>query len=105
MTARIRIARGLSWRVGQLAVNRVTQDVLQEIDVGTLYVTSKRLIFNGSKKTTALPLRRILNFTIYQDGVQIEKDSGKDQYFMFDEFDGELLGAVLDAAIERSGGA
>lgn len=104
-TARIRIARGLSWRMGSLAVSRVTQDVLKELDSGTCYVTSKRLIFNGSKKTTALPLRRILNFTIYQDGVQIEKDSGKDQYFRFDEFDGELLGAILDAAIDRSGGA
>ena len=104
-TARIRIARGLSWRVGHLAVNRVTQDILREIDAGTLYITSKRLIFDGSMKSTALPLRRVLSFTVYQDGVQIEKDSGKDQYFKLNEFDSELLGAILDAAIERSAGA
>ena len=101
-TARIRLARGLSWRVGQLSVNRVTRDVLKELDAGTLYITSKRLLFDGSRKSTALPLRRILNFTVYQDGVQIEKDSGKDQFFMLNSFDGELLGAVLEAAIDRS---
>ena len=88
--------------MGQLSVNRVTRDVLKELDAGTLYITSKRLLFDGSRKSTALPLRRILNFTVYQDGVQIEKDSGKDQFFMLNSFDGELLGAVLEAAIDRS---
>lgn len=101
-TARIRLARGLSWRIGHLAVNRVTQDVLKEIGFGTLYLTSKRLIFDGARKTTTLALRRILSFTVYQDGLQIEKDSGKDQYIKFDEFDGEMLGAILDSAIDRS---
>jgi hypothetical protein len=78
-TARIRIMRGLSYRVGSLRVERVTQDVLKQLDTGQLYVTSKRLIFDGSRKSTAITYRKVLNITRYSDGIGVEKDTGKDQ--------------------------
>jgi hypothetical protein len=100
-TARIRIMKGVYWRVGSLGVNRSSQDVLKLLDIGTLYLTSKRLLFDGAKKTTNIPLRRIINFAIYEDGIKIEKDSGKDQVFQFTNSDTEMLGALLNGALGR----
>lgn len=98
-TVRIPIVRGVSWRMGHLAVNRVTTEDLRFLDAGVLYVTNRRLLFDGGRKTTAILFRRIIRFTVFADGLKIEKDAGKDQYFMTGEGDLEILGAVLDAAM------
>lgn len=102
-TARIKIVKGLYWRMGQISLDRVTQEVLTLLDTGTLYVTSKRFLFDGAKKNTSIPLGRIINFTVYQNGIQVEKDSGKDQFFEC-EGDLELLGVIMGAALTASRG-
>jgi hypothetical protein len=98
-TTRIRIAKGIYWRMGNLGVSRTTEEVLKLLDQGALYVTSKRLLFDGASKTTNVTLKRIINFTLYSDGLRIEKDSGKDQVYQFNNTDPELLGAILDATL------
>src|SRR5712692_8153618 len=75
---RIRIMKGLSWRYGYVNVNRVTTEQLRELDSGTLLVTNKRLLFNGSRKNVSVPLKRVIHFTLFKDAIQIEKDCGKD---------------------------
>ena len=52
-TASIRIAKGLRFRLGSIAPQRVTTDELTRIDQGTVFFTNKRVIFDGSKKNTA----------------------------------------------------
>jgi hypothetical protein len=39
-TARIRIAKGIYWRMGKLGLQRSTKEVLKQLDAGTLYVTA-----------------------------------------------------------------
>ena len=76
-TARIKIMKGLYYRAGDLGVQRVTQEVLQEIDRGTLYFTNKRVIFDGNTKNKTLTFRSILGFTPYSDAIEVEKTSGR----------------------------
>jgi hypothetical protein len=93
--------KGLSWRYGQVSVSRVTTEELKQIDSGTLYVTSKRLLFNGVSKNLNVPYKKIIQFTLYKDGIQIQKDAGRDQYYL-GSADLELLGAILEATIKKS---
>jgi hypothetical protein len=74
---------------------------MRQIDEGTLYITSKRLVFDGSGKNQNVPYKKVIGFTMYPDGVQIEKETGRDQYFI-GSGDMEILGAILDVAISRS---
>ena len=74
---RIKIMKGVYYRAGSVAVQRITSDILQEIDHGTLYITNKRIIFTGNRKNSNIQLSRVLSVTPYSDGVGIEKDSGK----------------------------
>jgi hypothetical protein len=81
LTYRFEIAKGLDYRVGSIHPQRITSDELQVIDTGTIYVTNKRLIFDGSLKNTNIPFGKILSITPYSDGVGIEKDSGRSPVF------------------------
>jgi hypothetical protein len=75
---------------------------MTEVDSGTLYITNKRLLFDGRKTNTAIAMGRIVRFTLFSDGLRIEKDSGKDQYFS-SEGDLEVVGAVLEKLLSDRG--
>ena len=48
---------------------------------GELYVTTKRLLFCGHSRNTAIPLKKVVNGTIYSDALKLEKNSGKPHLF------------------------
>ncbi len=100
--ASIRIAKGIYWRMGDIGVSRVTENVLAPLGQGTLYLTSSRLLFDGDRKSTSIPLSKVINFQLYTDGVKIEKDSGKDQVFTATTWDPELFGLLLSSALARA---
>lgn len=98
-TFRVKIFKGLYWRMGDLGIQRVTDDVYVHIDSGRLFLTNKRLIFQGAKKTTTISLSKILDFTPYKNGVDIQKDSGKSPFLKFD--DGIDLFSMILARVIR----
>lgn len=97
-TMRIKIMKGVYWRAGSLGVQRVSEDVLKHLDEGTLFLTSKRIIFMGRRKNQNIRLNRILDFEIFSNGVQIEKDAGASP-FLETSADMELFGLLLGRAI------
>ena len=99
-TASIKLMKGVRWRVGSISVQKVTTDVMTQLDAGILYITSKRLFFDGTKKNTSIPLGKVSSFTVFKDGLQIEKESGRDTYFL-GSADWELVGAYLDGAARK----
>lgn len=100
-TMRLKICKGVYWRMGDLAIRPVTQDVLTLIDEGTAYVTNKRLIFTGKMKNTNIRLNKILDITPYRDGVMVEKDSGKSPFLGFTS-NVDMFSACLARAIQDS---
>lgn len=99
--ASIRIMKGLRYRVGSVRVQRITRDELTEIDRGTVYLTNKRVIFDGAKKNTTLRLSALLSFTPFNDGVVLEKSTGKPPHLLL-QGDVELFTAILGAALAVS---
>jgi len=82
---RIRLAKGLYWRTGSLGVKRIKEDVLRPIDTGELLITNKRLLFVGERRTRMIRLKRILDFEVYADGLQIKKDAGSHPLLKIDD--------------------
>ncbi|MFN3385343.1 MAG: hypothetical protein ACK42Y_02010 [Candidatus Thermochlorobacter sp.] len=82
---RIRIAKGIYYRVGTVAPQRITSKELTYIDSGKLYLTNKRVIFMGAIRNFTIRMERILAFTPYSDGIKIEKDSGRNPTLKIDK--------------------
>jgi len=96
--ASLKIVRGVRWRIGSVSVQRVTKDVLTKIDDGDFYVTNKKIFFQGLRKNTSIALGKIVHFQIYSDGIQIDKQSGKDMY-VNGPGEWEVAGACIEAAL------
>ena len=80
VTGRIKIAKGISYRYGSIAGNRVSQDELVKIDSGTVYFTNKRIIFKGNFGNKSIPLSKIIDIEEYTDGLTIQRATGKSPF-------------------------
>jgi hypothetical protein len=94
-TFRFKIAKGWYYRFGDVGVSRKSEDVMTLIDEGVLYVTNKRILFNGSKNNKAIRYNQIIDLTPFTDGVEIIKESGTSPTFAIDCKDGEALTATI----------
>lgn len=79
----IRIAKGISWRVGAFGSRSTSRDEIQTIDSGVLTLTTKRLLFMGAKRSTPIELRKIVAMEAYGDGICIiSATRQRPQYFV-----------------------
>ncbi len=101
-TARVRMAKGVYFRMGHLRGMRHSSEMLTRVDSGTLYLTTKRLIFMGPLGNKTVRLNRILTFEPYRDGIEIQKDAGRNPVLFFSD-DVELFAALLQRAWSDAG--
>lgn len=97
-TARIRICKGVSYRIGSARVQRVTSEELAPVDSGRLYVTDKRLVLLGARKSSTIRLNKIVSFTPYSDGIELFKETGKSIIIKIDT-DMELFNLLLSRVL------
>jgi hypothetical protein len=98
MMVSARVMKGVYWRTASYRpIRQVTQ--IMTAEPGTLLVTSKRLIFAGSLKSTVIGLGRILAFEPFSDGVRIDKGSGKRPLFRITHGDTATFHRILSRAI------
>jgi hypothetical protein len=101
ITTSIRIMKGVRYRTGSVTPHRITQDVLSQLDAGEFLLTSKRVIFRGTRSNKVIPYSGILGFEVYADGIKLEKSSGKPPYLLFSG-DIELAATILSARLAQA---
>jgi hypothetical protein len=74
--------KGVRFRFGGFTPVRSEQ--MTPLSSGTLFVTSKRLLFKGDSKSTTISLKKIVDGHVYSDGVRIDKSTGKPDLFSMD---------------------
>ncbi|MFA6058608.1 MAG: hypothetical protein WC756_10455 [Taibaiella sp.] len=83
----MRIAKGLSYRIGGSVGHSV--NVINRVFVsnGHLIVTNKNIYFTSSSKSLRLPYSKIVSFEIYEDGIGVIRDArtAKPQIFVTKE--------------------
>jgi hypothetical protein len=62
---------GIRYRLGTFRGHPVTQDVIRQIDQGTLVLSNQRLVFIGAAKSTSTPLLKLLHVEVYTDGLGV----------------------------------
>jgi hypothetical protein len=89
----IKIWGPLRYRTGSYEVERQTEQRLEKVDAGTLVFTSKRVIFSGSLKSLNFKYAKVLDVTVYNNAIEIDKDTGGDVVFFFPS--GQAEAAVI----------
>jgi hypothetical protein len=100
-TYRIKIAKGLYYRVGSIKVTPIKQEELTRIDSGMVYFTNKRIIFDGQRGNKAIRLTALIGIEPYSDGIGLEKATGKSPILVMHEHV-ELASVVLSALLVQS---
>jgi hypothetical protein len=93
-TASVKVPRGLTYRVDGAAPKRVAREGLAPVDWGSLYVTSRRLVFIGQKTRETTRFNELLGIEVFADAIVLEKTSGRRPH-LFLEGDVEVIAAVL----------
>ena len=83
--ARIRIMKGVYYRIGSITPHVTASDEWRQIDKGDLYLTNTRIIFMGSGKDSAIRLNKVLSFSPFSNGVEIDKETGKNPFLKFED--------------------
>lgn len=64
----IRIAKGLTYRVGRHRGQLVSKRAMVPVSEGMFVMTSRRVLFNGSGRSVAARWEKVLSFNVLEDG-------------------------------------
>ena len=93
----VRIAKGVSFKVGGTSGRTEEWQDLQTVDVGKAIITSKRLLFVGAQKNLNVKHDKILDLEVYSDAVTIHRGTVNPTHFFTEDADEfyTVLGTVL----------
>ncbi len=98
----IRVAKGVSFKVGQQKGRSVSEKGIITVDEGDFYVTSKRLIYKGGKKNFSLTFAQLVGYEVFKGGIDISANKGNTKMLKFTEtFDPDMLELLINVAITR----
>jgi len=97
-----RIAKGVRYNVGRTKGRSVVVGTEQQIDdVGLLAVSSKRIVFMGEKRSMDIPLAKLLNLDLFEDGVRIHASNRqRSPLFQLQPNTADVFGATVNAVIQ-----
>jgi hypothetical protein len=98
---RLKIAKGIYWRkMGENAKDLSDWTIL---DTGKLYLTNKRIIFKGKTSEKITLLNRILDFQVYDNGIDVDKEGDKDPFFKMEKT-ADIFAMLLGKSISQMKG-
>ena len=94
----VRVARGVSIRVGQSRGTPVERDEVVDRGVGTMAITTKHLYFAG-ERTFRIRFSRIVSVQAMQNAVEVTRDraSGLSEYFLLDPSDIQFAADLMQS--------
>lgn len=82
-----RICKGVYYRTGGSKGHAVEHSSMQQVGIGTLYVTNKNLVFHSMVKAIKIPYKKIVGITPYSDGIEIHRDGANVKRMTIQGFD------------------
>lgn len=99
----IRIAKGVTYRVGQNRGKMVSETGIVDVDSGSFIITNQRLIFVGNKKSFSYDYKKLLAWNVYSDGISLNFDNAASRNLAFsDDVDADILYFLLAYLVEQS---
>ena len=100
-TLSIKIAKGLYWRKANEKDNiKDLNKNWKQQDEGNLYLTNKRLLFKGKNGDKIILLSRIIDFSVFVDGIEVQREGGKVPFLKIDNTS-DIFAMLLGKAISQ----
>lgn len=98
-----RVMKGVHYRIGGTKGHVIIEKGIVNVSDGKFVITNKRLIFRGVIKSFATKFEKIINFDLYEDGINIfEINKAKSRIVKFkDKSNIDIIGAILTSAINN----
>lgn len=90
-----RVVKGVNFRVGRAVPVYDEAEEMVPLSDGEIYVTNKRITFNGSRKSTNITTGRIVQLLMWQNGIEVRKTSGKPDFFEMHPVHAEYISALI----------
>jgi hypothetical protein len=98
----VRVAKGVSVRLGNFKGQSESHEEMRHIDDGTLILTNKRIIFSSTHRSSNIDLRKILDLVVFTDGFRVYIENRKRPQF-FAVSDPAFWHALLKGVIKSRG--
>ena len=94
--ASFRVAKGVTIRTGGSRGHRVENEYLEQVDVGTVVLTSKHIYFQGEdKERFRVRLDKLVSAEAAADGFLFQRDGVRARPEAFVSYDVRILGVLL----------
>ncbi len=96
----LRIAKGLSYRVGSYKGHLVSRKGIVQVSRGDIVVTNQRIIFRGDRKGFNIKVDKLLGVDVLADGLRITDGNGRPHAIQLYDFKRiDIVAAILSHAI------
>jgi hypothetical protein len=98
----VRIARGVTYRVGAQRGRMVTTTGIVVVSRGSVVITNKRVVFRGDTKGFSIRLDQLLDAQVFEDGLRLMDGSGKARQLQLATVrDVDILAAILSQVVSN----
>lgn len=99
----VRIAKGLTYRVGATKGRRIETPYTAVTDFGNLIITNKRIIFSGAKKNQVNLFKNIINIEPFSDGLKVSvSNRQKVGFYRYSEDMGDLVALLISKIVQNT---
>jgi hypothetical protein len=93
---------GVRYRVGGSRGHSVQVGTqLQVADTGILSITNKRAVYAGTRRTVDMPYSKLVNLTVYADGVQFHLSNRVNAPLFTMQHASDIVAAIVNMAAQR----
>jgi len=98
-----RIMKGVNYKIGGHKGHYVVDKANVKVSSGKLIITNKRIIFSGDKKSFSIRLDKIIDISLFTNGLKFSEINKNEPRLITFEKKGnqEILGAILSSAINH----
>ena len=88
--------KGVTYRTGGFKGHPVESSYMENMGVGSLYITNKNIIFKGQTRSLRVPYTKIIGINPYSDGMEVQRDGSNAKRLVFQGFDCSFVLNVIN---------
>ena len=91
-----KVMKGVTYRTGGFKGHPVETSYMENMGLGSLYVTNKNIIFMGQTRSIKVPYNKIIGINPYSDGMEVQRDGNNVKRLVFQGFDCSFILNIIN---------